>query len=125
MSIQAAVIKRGSTDLLELTLVGKAVQDATVYVTLRQSDRQITKTNRNNDESVWMVPLYNDQQEQVGTTIYVQYTQAETLRLRSGFAKVQVRWIDDSGVADVSDMGRVKIPVTLYEGVIDHVRNSN
>lgn len=125
MSIQAAVIKRGSTDLLELTLVGKAVQDATVYVTLRQSDRQITKTNRNNDESVWMVPFYNDQQEQVGTNIYVQYTQAETLRLRSGSARVQVRWIDDSGVADVSDMGRVKIPVTLYEGVIDHVRNSN
>lgn len=56
--------------------------------------------------------------EQIATDITVIFSQRETLRLRPGHGAVQVRWIDETGTADGSAIGRIELPKALFKGVI-------
>lgn len=113
--IDVTFIRQGASPVLEITAIGTDITNATVYVTLDQGDVQITKSNyKQNDPSVTMRADGND------TDITVILSQEETLWLRPGSARVQLRWIFDDGTADASDMGRIEIGEALLKGVIRH-----
>ena len=114
-----AMIRQGATPALDIVLHDVAVQDATVYVTIDQGDKQLTKSNYSNDPSVICTAITSNG-EQTGTNIQVLFNQAETLRLRPGFGHVQVRWIFEDGSADSSDIGRIEIAKSFLKAVIAH-----
>lgn len=116
-----ATIKRGTTPILTIDLPGQAIQDCTVYVALAQSDRMVVKTNYNNNDCISMEPIMSGN-KQTGTELLVQFSQHDTLALLPGKAKVEVRWINEEGIADKSDIGTIQIPTTLYQGVIAYGR---
>lgn len=117
--LRSAMLRQGATPVLDISL-DEAVQDATVYVTINQGDRQLTKSNYYEDPSVTLTPIYDDDDEQIGTEISIIFNQAETLRMRPGFARIQVRWIFEDGTADGSDIGRIEIGKSLLKAVIAH-----
>lgn len=116
-TLKATEIKPGTTPLLSVTVEGEAVQDATVYVTIDVGGRQVVKSNYDHagDFSFEMIV---EGGVQVGTLVNVQYSQAETLMLRPGNAKIEVGWVFDDGSADKTNIGRLKIPETLFYGVM-------
>lgn len=108
-------IREGTTPILTAVVDGEAIQDATVYVTIDMGDRHLTK--RSGEGDMVLTPVMGID-TQVGTQIDVQYSQAETLMLRPGIAKVQVGWVFDDNTADRTNIGRVRITKALYKGVI-------
>ena len=117
-------ITPGTTPILTAVVDGEAIQDATVYVTIDMGDLQITKSNVNGDADMLLTPVM-DGDEQVGTQIDVQYSQAETLSLRPGFAEVQVGWVFDDNAADKTNIGRIRITRSLYKGVMRYGQHSS
>lgn len=117
-------ITPGTTPILTAVVDGEAIQDATVYVTIDMGDWQITKSNVNGDGDMALTPVM-DGDIQVGTQIDVQYSQAETLSLRTGFAEVQVGWVFDDNTADKTNIGRIRITRSLYKGVMRYGKHSS
>ena len=115
-TLKLVEIRQGTTPLLTAIVDGEAIQDATVYITLDQNDKQLTKNNSDNDGAIVMTPIMSGS-TQIGTQVDIQYSQAETLYLRPGFAKVQIGWAFEDGEADMTNIGRVRIPKALYKGV--------
>lgn len=120
MAKLSARIRQGTTDALEIRLYDEAVQNATVYVTIDQTDVQITKSNYHDNPDVTMEPVFNDDMEQIATDITVVFSQYETLKLRPGHGAVHVRWIDETNTAGGSETGRIEILKALFKGVIRH-----
>ena len=118
MAIKSARMRQGTTGVLEVTLEGQAVQNATVYVTIDQNDIQLTKSNYRDNPAVTMEPVFDEYEQQIATDITVIYSQAETLALRPGHGRIQVRWIFEDGTADGSEQGRIAIPEALFKGII-------
>lgn len=118
MAIKSAKIRQGTTPSLDIVLEEEVIQNCTVYVTVDQGSRQLTKTNYNKDPSVIIVPVYDEKGTQIASNITVMLSQSETLRLRPGHGKIQVRWIDEAGIADSSEISRIEIPKSLQKGVI-------
>ena len=116
-ALQTVKIKPGTTPVLTVIVDGEAIQDAKVYVTIAQKDRRITKNTDTNRGDIALSPV-NVGTEQVGTQILVWYSQAETLFLRTGYASVEVGWIADDDSASKTNIGRLKIPRTLYREVM-------
>lgn len=112
--IDVTFIRQGTTPVLEITALDERVADATVYVTIGQGDVKLTKTNRGNDPSVIVENLEAD------TKITVFLSQADTLILRPGAGKVQVRWVFEDGTAGASEMGYVEVGETMHKGVISY-----
>lgn len=121
-TLKAPTIKPGTTPLLTVTVDGEAIQDATVYVTIDMGDRHLTKSNYNDDSEMWLEAVYKGS-VQSGTRVTVQYSQAETLILRPGNARIEVGWVFEDGSADKSNIGRLKIPRTLIGHVMAYGRN--
>ncbi len=117
--LSAEKIKPGTTPILTVVVDDEAIQDATVYVTIDMNDRQLTKSNRYHSGDMVLEPVY-DGDSQVGTMLTVQYSQAETLFLRPGYAALEVSWIFDDGIADKSDLARLKIPKALFRAVMNY-----
>ena len=104
-------MRRGTTPTLELTLTGvDAIASDKIYVTLKQSQREITKTNEDlsieSGESESVINLYLSQQE--------------TLSLRTGTCEIQVRGINALGDAWASDIATINIKEILRDGVINY-----
>lgn len=92
-----------------------------VYVTLDQDGNQVTKATTDNDGSLWLSPIYdNDTEERIGTRIRAFLSQRDTLNLDVGRAEVQFRWIKADGTAHVSDISTVTLSRVLLEEVIVH-----
>lgn len=119
-TLSAAEIKPGTTPILTVIVDDEAIQDATVYVTIDMKDRHVIKSTYQKNGDIILEPVYNEDEEQVGTLLTVQYSQTETLRLRPGYASVEVGWVLEDGTADKSDMARLRIPKTLYRGVMHY-----
>lgn len=117
-TLTATTIKPGTTPLLTVIVDGQAIQDATIYVTIDMGDRSLVKSNWNNCPDVTAEAIYDDDEAQVGTEISVQFSQDETLFLRPGNASIEVGWVFEDGTADKSNIGRLRIPKTLYKGVM-------
>lgn len=118
MPIISAKIRPGTTPALDIIVNQEALQDCTVYITIEQGSRQLIKTNYNKDPSVVIVPVYDEEGTQIASNITVMLSQSETMRLRPGHGKIQVRWIDEAGIADSSEIARIEIAKSLQKGVI-------
>lgn len=122
MAIKSARFTQGTTPALELTVEGEAIQDSTVYITIDQGDFKLTKSSYKNNPDIVMVPVFPpsaawEEAEQIATDVTVFYSQAETLALRPGHAKIQVEWVFEDGSADATELGRIEIEESLYKGV--------
>lgn len=121
MALKSARFTQGTTPALELTLEGEAIQESTVYITVDQGDFKLTKSSYKNNPDIVMVPVYDPnyprEEKQIATDITVFYSQAETLALKPGHAKIQVEWVFEDGTADASEIGRIEIEESLYKGV--------
>lgn len=104
-------MRRGTTPTLELTLTGvDSIASDTLYVTVKQSQKEITKTN----DALTVVVGETD------TVISLYLTQQETLSLKRGTAEVQVRGISSLGDAWASDIATINIKEILKDGVITY-----
>lgn len=124
-TLKAANIKPGTTPLLTAVVDGEAIQTATIYVTINMGDRQLTKSNYNGNDAVMAEAIYDSYRQQTGTQVYVQFSQADTLCLRPGNARLEIGWIFEDGTADKADIGRIEITDTLYRGVMAYGGHSS
>lgn len=104
-------MRRGTTPTLELTLTGvDAIASDTLYVTLKQSQKEITKTN----------PDLSVEDGDSASVINLYLSQQETLSLRKGTCEIQVRGINALGDAWASDIATINIKEILRDGVITY-----
>lgn len=115
-----ALLKQGTTPMLEAIVDGAAIQDATVYLTIKTRCNDIVKSNYNQTGDMILLPVYDDNDEQIGTSITVIFSQEETLLMTPGSASVEAGWIFEDGTADKSDLGTVNISSTLFKGVMKY-----
>ena len=101
---------RGTTPFYTLALSGVDLTGKTVYVTISQHGRKLTKTG--GDLSVAA--------DAEGSTIAFALTQEETLDLEVGSVEVQVRFIDAAGIARATEICSVAVGRVLKEGVIEY-----
>lgn len=112
-------IKRGTTPLLTV-FIDEAIQDATVYLTIRAGRTEVVKSNYHNDGDMTLEPVYDSLEEQTGTMITVQLSQCDTLWLRHGAARIEVGWIFEDGTSDKSNIGLFNVTDSLYRKVMEH-----
>ena len=109
---------RGTTPDFILEIPGWDLTDKTVFVTLSQMNRKITKSNDELDirrvEITPVKPEDPDFQTEIGFSL----TQRDTLMLGVGGGEIQVRFIDENGEAEATDIQPVNISRVLLEGVI-------
>ena len=103
-------MRRGTTPTITITVIGEDFAGATMYVTLEQGEFEITKTGA--DVVVTAT--------QTGSTVAIFLTQEETLSFAKGNAKIQIRWINSSGIAQASPIKNIAIDPILLEGVIEY-----
>jgi hypothetical protein len=101
---------RGTTPDYILTLDGVDLSDKTVYVTIKQCRKLLTKTG---DELTIAVG-------ETGSTIAFALTQEDTLGLSAGSASIQVRFIDSEGVARATETAALNVEKVLLERVIEY-----
>lgn len=111
---------RGTTPDFILEIPGWDLTDKTVFVTLSQGVRKITKSNDELDIR-WVDvtpegPDDPDHQTEIGFSL----TQQDTLMLTVGGGEIQVRFIDENGEAEATDIQPVSISRVLLEGVIHY-----
>ncbi len=104
---------RGTTPDYILEIEDVDLSDKTVYVTIAQGNRKMTKTGDTLDIVA----------SEGGSTISFRLSQEETLSLSAGNASVQVKFIDATGYADGTDIGIITINKALLEKVIEYVPN--
>lgn len=107
---------RGTTPDFILEIPEWDLTDKTVFVTLSQGTRKITKTN--GDLDIRVVSEEVDEQTRITTEIAMSLTQEDTLKLTVGGGEIQVRFIDEEGNAEATDIAAVNISRVLLEGVI-------
>ena len=101
---------RGTTPDFIITVRGRDLTDKTVYLTIEQGEKEMTKTG---DE----LRVTSDGTD---TEIAFSFTQEDTLGLREGHAEVQIRFIDEDGYAESTEIGRIVIRRVLLERVISY-----
>lgn len=116
-TLSAAKIKPGTTPILTVIVDDEDISEATVYVTIDMKDRQLAKSTKTGNGEIVLEPVYEGT-ALIGTQVTVQYSQSETLFLRPGYASLEVGWVDSERVAEKSDLARLKIPRTLFRGVM-------
>ena len=104
-------MRRGTTPTIVIRVTGEDFDGATMYVTLEQNSVEVTKTGTD----VIVTP------SETGSVVNIFLSQEETLEFSKGTAKIQIRWIDSSGVAQASPIKTIQVDPILLEGVIDYV----
>ena len=105
---------RGTTPDYILKLNDYDLTDKQVYVTVKQFDKAITKTNDSLEIDV------DDSGETTISTILMSLSQEETLSFSDGAAAVQVKIIDSDGHVDATKTASIQIDKALLEKVIDY-----
>lgn len=119
-------IKQGTTPLITAVVDGAAIQDATVYLSLKTRNRLIVKSNYYDNGDVTLEPVYEEgTTTQIGTSVEAQMSQLETLCLEFGIARIEVGWVFEDGTADKSDIGMINISPTLFKGVMAYGKHSS
>lgn len=112
-------MKRGSTPLVTLSVEGEEFKNSTVIVTIDQDGTQITKSSTGSD--LRLVKVYDeDTGDFLRTDITVYLSQADTLKLEVGQARIQIRWVDILGYAYVSDISTITIDEVLLDREISY-----
>ena len=120
-TLSSVVIKQGTTPIITAILDGQAIQDATVYLSIKQRGRLIVKSNYHDTGDVILEPVYDvDETTQIGTSITVQLSQLETLCLKPGGARIELGWIFEDGSADKSNIGIINVSDSLYKWVMEY-----
>ena len=107
-------IRRGSTPILTVTVIGEDLTQSEVYLTIRQGETLLTKKTPSEDASIWMV------KDGDNTVISAVLSQEETLAFNNGSSVVQIRWVEEDGTAHVSDIGTIILTDVLLKGVIEY-----
>ena len=105
------MIRRGTTPTLLLLVKDQNLTGSTVYVTIRQKDTIVTKSNSQ------VLMAYDSTQ---GTLLTVKLTQQDTLKFKGGVSEVQVRWIKSNSDAYATDIEELDVERALLEGVITY-----
>lgn len=99
---------RGTTPTLKIKLSGIAASELkSIYITLRQDKREVTKATPDISTSV---------QE---NALYVPLTQEDTLCLGRGYAYAQMRGVTKDGLAVASEIQMIAVEEILKEGMIE------
>lgn len=106
---------RGTTPDYVLTLDGVDLTGQTVYVTIGQGKTRLTKTGDELSVSV----------DETGSAIAFSLTQQDTLGLSAGSASVQVRFIDESGIAQATEKAAINVEDVLLERVIAYADDTD
>lgn len=101
-------MRRGTTPTITIRVIGEDFDGSTLYVTLEQGALELTKSG----SDVLVTPT------ETGSTVAIFLTQEETLMFTKGTARIQIRWINSSGVADASPIKNIEVNPILLEGVI-------
>lgn len=112
-------MKRGSTPLVTLSVEGEEFRNSTVIVTIDQDGTQVTKSSTGSDLNLTRV-YDEDTGDFLRTDITVYLSQADTLKLEVGQARIQIRWIDILGYAYVSDISTITIDEVLLDREIEY-----
>ena len=110
-------MRRGTTPDYLLTIDKYDLTDTTVFVTLEQGSRELTLTGDRLD-------IQYDAEHECSQIIF-RLTQQETLSFGDGIAKIQVRFIDESGTALETKICTVAVKPVLYEEVIAYAGGTN
>ena len=108
-------VTRATTPGILLTIADFDASAMNVYVTISQgANRQVTLTGDRLEVQV--------EQAEGGYTTAIEFrlTQQETLKLGTGAAEVQVRFINEDGLALATEIGKVSVNPILYEKVIKY-----
>lgn len=98
---------RGTTPTLEIKITGIDVAELeSVYVTLKQYQKEVTKQTK--DIAV----------DEISNTLYVPLSQEDTLSLARGYVYVQMRAVTKDGLAVASDIVMKTMKEILKEGII-------
>lgn len=124
-TISSVEIKQGTTPIITAVLEGQAIQDATVYLSIKTRNRLIVKTNYYDRGDMILEPVYDENDTQVGTSITVQMSQCETLCLKPGAARIEVGWVFEDGSADKSNIGLMSITPSLFKEVMHYGEHSS
>lgn len=112
-------MKRGSTPLVTLSVEGEEFKNSTVIVTIDQDGTQITKSSAGSD--LKLTKVYDeDTGDFLRTDITVYLSQADTLKLEVGQARIQIRWVDILGYAYVSDISTIAVDEVLLNREISY-----
>ena len=101
-------MRRGTTPTITVHITGETFADSTLYVTLRQGNTIITKKNNDIIKTV----------DGENCTLYVYFSQEETLSLEQGSAQFQIRWINSNSLAEATRTKTIHVDPVLLEGVI-------
>lgn len=100
-------MQRGTTPTLEIKITGIDVSELeSIYVTLKQYQKEVTKTT----EDITI--------DEINNTLYVPLSQEDTLTLARGYVYVQMRAVTKDGLAVASDVKMITMEEILKEGVI-------
>ena len=108
-------MRRGTTPDFILQIDGYDLTDYTLEVVIRQGSNKIILTGDRLDVE------YADD----ATSILVRLTQEETLGFKPGNISMQVRYIDEDGYVDATEIQLINVREILNEDVIKYVGNRN
>lgn len=113
-------ITQGTTCTLPLKYMKVIPEHAKIEVTFNQPNKQLTKRNEE-DGGVYYEPIMDKTgQTQIGTKIYVDLSQEDTLYFNPGPTEVQIRYIDEEGETKASGIAIEKWEKILKKGVIKY-----
>ena len=104
-------MRRGTTPTLTIRLIDMDVRDlGTIYVTFKQSEKILTKTN-----SEIKIDIENN-------AVSVPFTQEDTLYFKKGMVETQIRaLLHDGTTAVASKIRSFSMEKVLMDGVIEEV----
>lgn len=111
-------MRRGTTPIVTLT-VEKNLDNYNTFVTIDQNGTQVTKASRTSDD-VRITKHYDDDGNFLNSTIAVYLSQADTLLLDVGEARVQARFVNFLDEAEASSIGTIQIEEVLLDEVIQY-----
>lgn len=111
-------MRQGTTPIVTLN-VAEDFDNCNVYVTIDQNGFQITKASRESPD-IEITKHYADDGTFDYSKVAMYLTQAETLGLDIGKARVQIRWVDFIGNAFATDIKSFDISESLLTEVIEY-----
>jgi len=103
-------MKQGTTPTILLTVKDRDLSDKSVYVSFRHNGKQITKTNDD----------MNITYTEPDTILAVMLSQQETLAFLPGTVSVDVRWVDENGNAEGTNIAMLTVSETILKKVIEY-----
>ena len=99
-------MRRGTTPYFVLEVEGIDLSDKTTIVTIEQDETELDIKNPECETT------------EKGCQISFYLTQDQTLQFRSGRASMQIRWIDEEGLAGATKVKTFSVDKILKEGDI-------